>query len=80
MTVTEAFSDIADIIAQMNPNKVVGLKAPKEMSERVEFLINHKKNGTINTDEQAELERLLALDLFISLTKARAKVLLKNAA
>jgi hypothetical protein len=77
MTVTEAFGDIANIIAQMNPSKIIGLKAPKDMSDRVEFLVNRKKDNVITLEESNELERLLALDLFISLTKARAFALLK---
>lgn len=79
MTVTEAFGDVADIIARMDPTKIVGLKASKQMSDRVEYLVNRKKDGIITIEEAAELERLLALDLFISLAKARAFALLKAA-
>jgi hypothetical protein len=43
MTVTEAFGDVADIIARMNPTKIIGLKASKQMSDRVEYLVNRKK-------------------------------------
>ena len=76
MTVTEAFGDVASLIAQMNPQKIIELKAPKAMSERVEYLIYLKKQGIISIDEVAELERFLGLDLFINLAKARANQLL----
>lgn len=76
MSITEVFSDIAEVIARMNPQEVVGLKAPQLMSDRVEQLINKKKDGVISLEEASELERFLALDLFISLTKARARMLL----
>jgi hypothetical protein len=76
MSITEVFSDIAEVIARMNPQEVVGLKAPQLMSDRVEQLINRKKEGIISLEEASELERFLALDLFISLTKARARMLL----
>ena len=79
MTVTEAFSDVADIIARMDPAKIVGLKASTQMSDWVEQLVNKKKDNTITIEETSELDRLLALDLFISLAKARAHVLLKAA-
>jgi hypothetical protein len=72
MSVTEAFGDIADVMAKMAPEKIIQLKAPKSMSDRVEYLVNLKKEGLISTDEAFELERFLALDLFIGLTKARA--------
>lgn len=76
MTVTEAFGDVANLIAQMAPDKIVAMKAPKNMSDEVERLVNFKKEGKINFEQSAELERYLALDLFISLTKARAHTLL----
>ncbi len=78
MSIAEVFSGIAEAIAQMNPQQVVNLKAPQQMSDRVEQLINKKKEGGLSIEETSELERFLALDLFISLTKARAKVLLAS--
>lgn len=80
MTISEAFGDVADIIARMNPTKLVDLKASTQMSNRVEYLVNQKKDSLITAEEASELERLLALDLFISLAKARAHFLLKAAA
>jgi ArsR family metal-binding transcriptional regulator len=76
MSITEAFGDVASLIAQMAPEKIVSLKASKQMSEEVERLVMLKKAGTISFEQTAELERFLALDLFISLTKARARALI----
>jgi hypothetical protein len=76
MTVVEAFGDLASSLAQMAPDKIIDLKAPQSMSDRVEQLISQKKESDLNVDETAELERFLALDLFISLTKAKARLLL----
>jgi hypothetical protein len=42
----------------------------------VEQLINKKKESVLSLEEASELERFLALDMFISLTKARARILL----
>ncbi|WP_020594601.1 hypothetical protein [Spirosoma panaciterrae] len=78
MSVTEAFGDVASSLAQLAPDKISMLQAPASMSIRVEQLVNRKKDGLITPEETSELERFLALDLFISLTKARARVLLKG--
>lgn len=78
MSVSEAFGDVASLIAQMNPEKIVKLKASKVMSERVENLVLRKKEGIITFEESSELERFLALDLFIGLAKARANQLIMN--
>ncbi|MBD2757068.1 hypothetical protein [Spirosoma validum] len=76
MSVAEAFGSVASNLAQMAPDKIINLKASDSMSARVEQLVNRKKDGLITVDETAELERFLALDLFISLTKARARIFL----
>ena len=76
MTVVEAFGDVAGMLAQMAPEKIVTLKASTKMSEEVERLVTLRKEGIISLEQTAELERYLALDLFISLTKARARTLI----
>lgn len=76
MSVAEAFGDVAFSLAQLSPDKIVMLKSSATMSARVEQLIGRKKDGLITSEERAELERFLALDLFMSLTKARARTLL----
>lgn len=76
MVISEVFGDIATSIAQLNPQQIVNLKAPNNISERVSELVYKKKENNISVEELSELERFLALDLFISLTKARARKLL----
>jgi hypothetical protein len=76
MTVVEAFDDVADILARMDPAKIMELRPSKPMAERVEELVYKKKDGEITSEESVELERYLALDLLINLAKARARRLL----
>ena len=76
MSVAEAFGSVAIDLARLAPEKIIGLQAPASMSERVEELINQRKDSGLTAEETAELERFLALDMFISLTKARARILL----
>jgi hypothetical protein len=40
--------------------------------------VYRKKQGMLSTEENAELERFLALDLFIGLAKAQAQQLIKS--
>ncbi len=79
MSVVEAFDFFAASIAELNPSQVIKLKAPPSMAERMEVLVSKKKEGTINSEETIELDRYLALDLIISLAKARAIKLLAAA-
>ncbi len=76
MSVVEAFGNVADILAEMAPSKIVEMQSSKAMSKRVEDLASKKRAGTITNEEAIELERYLALDLLITLAKARAKRIL----
>lgn len=76
MTVAEVFGDLAEVLARMDPAKIIALKPSKGMAERVEELIDKKKEGEITEDEAIELERYLALDLLLNLAKARARRIL----
>lgn len=77
MSVAEAFGDIATNLAQAAPEHLIALTASPAMSARVEELVNRKKQGQITSEEATELERFLALDLFINLAKARARIALE---
>ena len=77
MTVTQAFDGVAELLAQLDPTKIVALQASAEMSKQVEVLVNKKKAGAITFGETLDLERYLALDMLIGLAKARARRLLE---
>lgn len=76
MNVAEIFDDVAEALAEMNPGKILELRASDKMAERVEALVIKKRDADITEDEATELEHYLALDLLINLTKARARRLL----
>lgn len=76
MSVAEAFGDFAEVLAAMAPGKIIELRAPAAMSERVEELVQKKKVDQLTEEEAVELERYLSLDLLITLAKARAKKML----
>ncbi len=72
MSAVEAFDFFAASITKIDPSQIAQLQAPESMNERVRELIHKKKNEQISIDESTELDRYLALDLIISLSKARA--------
>ena len=79
MSVVDAFDFFAKSIAEISPKQILNLKAPQQMAVKVEELIAKKKAEVISEEENIELERYLALDLIISLAKARAAKLLSAA-
>ena len=78
MTAIEAYENIVEVLAELGPEKVVQLKATQQMADRVEWLLNQKRNAALSPEESVELERYLSLDLLINLAQARAKKLLTS--
>ena len=72
MTTQDIFGDVAEILAKLNPTQVMKISAPEAVSKKVEILVLKKKKGIISSEESVELERLLALDLLITLAKVKA--------
>jgi hypothetical protein len=60
-----AQDQIASFIAEGNPERVLAFKFAPSIQQRIEFLVQKKKDGIINLEEKEELERYLAYDLLI---------------
>ena len=74
MTVQAVYDHIADFIASMNPERVLELKAPEVMGNRLEDLIDKEKEGNLTKDEKDELDHYLVLERLIRLAKAHARL------
>ncbi|MBL7813900.1 MAG: hypothetical protein JNL70_02755 [Saprospiraceae bacterium] len=72
-----AQDQIAAMIAEEMPEKILAFKFAPAIQERILFLVDRKKEGQITPVENEELERYLAYDLLIGLAKARAMKHLK---
>ena len=73
MTASTVYDSVADFIAGMNPEKVLGLKADPEMQERLEELIEKERTSGLNEEEKEELDHYIVLERLIRLAKARAR-------
>ena len=74
-----AYEEVANFIAELDPQKLLTLKPSPTVQERVETLIYQKKESGLSPDEQYELDRYLALEQLISLAKIHARKRLKVA-
>ncbi len=73
MTVTLAAQDqLAGLIADAMPEKILSFKFSASIQERIEQLTALKKEGVLSAAEQDELDKHLTYDLLIGLAKARA--------
>ena len=75
----EVYEDVAELLANMAPDKVIALKASLARQERLEELLE-KNTGVsgLTEAENKELDRMLMLNRVVSLAKIRAKRLLSD--
>ena len=79
MTAIPAYDEVAVMLAQLDPSKVINLKPSQSSCERLSVLLEKNKNEKISADEIYELDRLLALDHLIALAKVHARIQLNVA-
>lgn len=79
MTIYNTYDQLAELIATLDPAKVLALKATEEMQERLEDLIEKSKEGNLERREKDELDHYIVLERLIRLAKIRAQAPIKAA-
>ncbi len=72
MAAHTTYDTVADFIAEMNPQRMLELRATPEMQERLEELIEKEKEQGLTAAEKDELDHYIVLERLIRLAKARA--------
>ena len=72
MVVYNAYDQIAELIAELNPVKVMALKANEELQNRFENLVEKSKESILNLQEKDELDHYVVLERLIRLAKIRS--------
>ena len=67
-----AYDEIAVVLADLDPQKIVQLRPSESAQARLRHLLDKNREGQITAEEMQELDRILALDHLISLAKAHA--------
>ncbi len=70
------YTELAEFIAQMNPEKLLAFKVPARIGRRVTALLNKQQTADLTAEEKHEMEGYLAMERIVSLAKARARLLL----
>jgi hypothetical protein len=73
MVVYNAYDQIAKLIAELNPAKVMALKANEELQHRFEDLVIKSKESSLSYQEKDELDHYIVLERLIRLAKIRSK-------
>ena len=67
------YDELAELLANMDPTKVIQFHASKGAQKRLEELLEKNKEGTLNEDEKIEIERFMTVEHIVRLAKARAR-------
>ena len=67
------FNELADLLASMDPNKVLSFKTSEKSQSRLEELLEkNKATKGLSKSEKSEIEQFMLLEHIVSLAKARA--------
>jgi hypothetical protein len=70
------YDDFAEFIAGLSPEKIMAYHAPDRIQQRVEYLVQQKKDGLLTLAETQELDKYFVFEHIVRLAKARALKLL----
>ena len=74
MTAIPAYDEVAVLLAKLDPTKIIALQPSESSSKRLSLLLDKNREGLLTSEENYELDRLLALDHLIALAKAYARI------
>lgn len=67
------FDELADLLASMDPDKVLAFRTSEKAQLRLDELLEKNKNPEgLSDSEQSEMEQFMLLEHIVSLAKARA--------
>ena len=75
--VSPAYFEIIEFIASgTTPDAVVHFRPSSEAQQRVAELIERERDGSLSTEEKAELDHFVELEHILRMAKAKARQLL----
>ncbi|HRI59432.1 MAG TPA: hypothetical protein PK228_06905 [Saprospiraceae bacterium] len=73
MVAQQGYDEIATLLADMDPAKLVSLKASSILQERVEDLLEKSKEEGLNEEEKVEMEHYLIINRLFTMAKIKAR-------
>ena len=77
-TIYKIYEQIAGLIAQLEPQKILAIQASPEMQLRFDTLVEKSKNEEISPREKDELNHFIVLERLFRLSKIKAHIVQKS--
>lgn len=72
MTIYSVYDQVADLLATLDPAKVLAMKASGEMQQRFDDLAEQSANGELSRQDKDELDHYIVLERLMRLAKIHA--------
>lgn len=72
-TIYNVYDQVAEMIARLEPRKILALRASDEVQKRFDFLAEKHKSSGLNAKEKDELDHFIVLERLFRLAKIRAE-------
>ena len=73
MVAQSGYDEIAALLAEMDPAKLVSIKATPVLQERVEDLLEKNREVGLTEEEKVEIEHYLIINRLFTLAKIKAR-------
>jgi len=73
MVAQQGYDEIAALLADMDPAKLISIKASSAFQERVEDLLEKNKEEGLTEEEKVEIEHYLIINRLFTLAKIKAR-------
>jgi hypothetical protein len=73
MIAQQGYDEIAALLAEIDPAKLVSFKASPVLQERVEFLLEKNREEGLTEDEHVEMEHYLIINRLFTIAKIKAR-------
>lgn len=77
-TIYKVYDQIAGLLAQLAPEKIMAIQASSEMKTRFNTLVEKSKQQQISAKEKDELNHFIVLERLFRLSKIKAHVAKKS--
>ncbi|MFK7978441.1 MAG: hypothetical protein AB8G86_00545 [Saprospiraceae bacterium] len=77
-TIYSVYDQIAGLLAQLEPEKILAIQASIEMQTRFNILVEKSKQAQISVKEKDELNHFIVLERLFRLSKIKAHIAQKT--
>lgn len=73
MVAQSGYDEIATLLADMDPAKLIAIKSSTKLQERIDFLLEKNRTEGLSEEEKIEMEHYLIINRLFMMAKIKAR-------